>query len=84
MEQPRYNPFETLEHRLSAIQVQLECINDQLSAKEMEKKFYSIEEAAEKLKVATITLYRNTKSGKIPSKKVGSRTMIPGSFIDGK
>jgi hypothetical protein len=34
-----------------------------------EKKYYSVSEAAKKLNVAEITLYRNGKAGKIPVKK---------------
>lgn len=41
-----------------------------------EKKFYSINEAATLLGVARISLYRWTKSGYLPSAKLGSRVLI--------
>lgn len=76
-----YNPFASLDQRLSLIESTLE----KLAARELpkdEKKFYSIDEAAKKLDVSRITIYRNCQSGKIPHKKVGSRILIPGSFVD--
>jgi excisionase family DNA binding protein len=77
------NPFQQIDNRLKSI----EAILVQLATKESpqrENHFYSIAEAAKKLGVAQITLYRGTKDGKIPSKHVGSRLMIPGSFVDGQ
>jgi hypothetical protein len=81
METQITNPFSQIDNRLKSIETTLAI----LAAKEQprtEKKFYTIAEAAIKLNVAEITLYRNTLSGKIPSKKVGCRTMVPGSFVD--
>lgn len=75
------NPFDSIDSRLNSIEQAIAS----LAAKEVpqtEKKFYAIPEAAKKLNVAEITLYRNCQSGKIPSKKVGQRVMIPGSFVD--
>ena len=80
--QPINNPFTQIDNRLKSIESTLAII----AAKEQpqpEKKYYSISEAAKKLNVAEITLYRNGKSGKIPIKKVGSRLMVPGSYVDG-
>lgn len=77
------NPFSQIDSRLKAIEASLAMI----AAKEQpqaEKKFYTIAEAAKKLNVAEITLYRNGQAGKIPTKKIGSRLMVPGSFVDGK
>ncbi len=76
-----YNPFASLDQRLSTIESTLAM----LAARELpkdEKKFYSIDEAAIKLDVSRITIYRNCQAGKIPCKKVGSRVLIPGSFVD--
>jgi hypothetical protein len=77
------NPFSLIDNRLKSIESTLAM----LAAREQpqsEKKFYSIAEAATKLNVAQITLYRNCQAQKIPSKKIGSRLMIPGSFVDSK
>ncbi len=77
------NPFDQIDTRLSRIEASLEL----LAAKEQpqaEKKYYTIAEAAKKLNVAEITLYRNGQTGKIPTKRIGSRLMVPGSFVDGK
>lgn len=76
------NPFLQIDSRLQAIEETLAI----LAAKEQpltEKKYYTIAEAAKKLNVAEITLYRNGQAGKIPTKRIGSRLMIPGSFVDG-
>lgn len=75
------NPFAAIDHRLSSIESKLE----QLAAKEQptpEKKFYAVAEASAKLGVSQITLYRGVESGKIPSKRIGSRVMLPSSFVD--
>ncbi len=76
------NPFEHIDTRLTKIEDTL----NQLAARKCstpEKKYYTISEAAKKLNVAAITLYRNGKFGKVPIKKIGSRIMIPGSYVDG-
>ncbi len=83
MEMQNTNPFSLIDNRLKSIESTLAII----AAKEQpqpEKKYYTIAEAATKLNVAQITLYRNGQSGKIPTKKIGSRLMIPGSFVDSK
>lgn len=79
--QNNFNPFEQIDIRLKSIEEALAVI----AAKEQpqtEKKFYPVAEAAQKLGVAAITLYRGIESGKIPSKRIGSRVMLPGSFVD--
>ena len=83
MEMQNTNPFSLIDNRLKSIESTLAI----LAAKEqpqLEKKYYSIAEAAKKLNVAEITLYRNGQAGKIPTKKIGSRLMVPGSFVDSK
>lgn len=83
MEMQNTNPFSLIDNRLKSIESTLAII----AAKEQpqpEKKYYTIAEAATKLNVAQITLYRNGQSGRIPTKKIGSRLMIPGSFVDSK
>jgi excisionase family DNA binding protein len=83
MEIQNTNPFSLIDSRLKSIESTLAII----AAKEQpqsEKKYYTIAEAAAKLNVAQITLYRNGQAGKIPTKKIGSRLMIPGSFVDSK
>ena len=47
----------------------------------MDKQFYTVKETADLLRVTTLTIYRNTESGKIPSIKIGSRKRIPASYI---
>lgn len=81
MEMQNTNPFSLIDNRLKSIESTLAII----AAKEQpqpEKKYYTISEAAKKLNVAEITLYRNGQAGKIPTKKIGSRLMVPGSFVD--
>jgi excisionase family DNA binding protein len=77
-----YNPFASIDQRLSFIETTLAM----LAAKELptknEARFYSIDEAAMKLNISRITIYRNCQAGKIPHKKVGARVLIPGSFVD--
>jgi excisionase family DNA binding protein len=76
------NPFESIEHRLARIEETLSQLAS-LKVPQPEKKYYTVSEAAQKLNVAEITLYRNGKAGKIPVKKIGSRLMLPGSYVDG-
>ncbi len=75
------NPFSEINDRLSAIEQSLAII----AAKEpnqSEKKFYPVSEAAQRLGVAPITIYRGVESGKIPVKRIGSRVMLPSSYVD--
>jgi len=75
------NPFDSIDSRLKSIEQSLAAI----AAKETpqaEKKFYPVAEAATKLNVASITLYRGVEAGKIPAKRIGSRLMIPGSYVE--
>jgi excisionase family DNA binding protein len=82
-EERSINPFDQLQSRLNEIENLLKDIQDALlMGARQEKKFYSISEAAQKLKIAQITLYRNIQSGKIPVKRIGARILIPGSFIE--
>lgn len=79
----RLNPFEPIETRLESIESTLVEIQMAITGAQIaEKKYYSVLEAAEQLNVAPLTLYRNIKSGKIPAKKIGSRIMVPGSYVD--
>ncbi len=83
MEIQNTNPFSLIDNRLKSIESTLAI----MAAKEQpqpEKKYYTIAEAAKKLNVAEITLYRNGKANRIPTKKIGSRLMVPGSFVDSK
>ena len=75
------NPFEQIDNRLKSIEDQLVKLTSN-SVPELEKKYYRISEASQKLNVAPITLYRGVEKGTIPFKKVGSRILIPGSFVD--
>jgi len=77
------NPFEKIDFQLSEINSQLAQLYSVVAATQSpEKRFYSIKQAAEKLSVAPITLYRNIQAGKIPSKKVGMRVMVPSSYVE--
>lgn len=75
------NPFTAIDNRLSSIEQSLAAIASK-EQPQAERKFYPVNQAAEKLGVAAITLYRGVESGKIPHKRIGSRVMIPGSFVD--
>lgn len=82
-DQKSINPFESIFNDLRLIKTEIADIKQALAnTKTSEKKFYSITEASSKLGVAEITIYRNAQAGKIPSKKIGKRIMIPGSFLD--
>jgi hypothetical protein len=74
-----FNPFDAIDSRLKFIEETLVAI----AAKEQpepEKKYYSIAEAAKKLNMAEITLYRNGQTGKMPTKKIGSRLGVNKTF----
>lgn len=77
----KFNPFEEISLRLSRIETSIQQLT-QVEQPKPEVRFYQVDEAARKLHVSAITIYRNIQSGKIPSKKVGQRVLIPGSFID--
>lgn len=47
-----------------------------------ETKYLTVAEVAKKLKVAPLTVYRQIKAGKIPSKQVGSLIKIPSNYLD--
>lgn len=82
MEQ-KYNPFEVLEAHQQVILSRLEAIEQMLTSRPpATNRYYTVKEAAEKLKCSEITLYRQAKAGNVPSKRVGSRVMIPGSYVD--
>jgi len=77
------NPFEVLDLQLKTIQSELVSIKNAItSSTHQEKSYYTIAETAKKLNVSRITVYHNANAGKIPTKKIGSRVMIPGSFLD--
>ncbi|HZY82865.1 MAG TPA: helix-turn-helix domain-containing protein [Cyclobacteriaceae bacterium] len=77
------NPFEAIDLQLKTIQSELLSIKNAIaSSTHQEKTYYTIAEAAQKLNVSTITVYRNAQAGKIPTKRIGSRVMIPGSYLD--
>ncbi len=46
-----------------------------------EKTSYSVKEAAMTLGVSAITIYRKVAVQEIPSRKIGSRVLIPADFI---
>lgn len=75
------NPFDLLDKRLQSIEETLSAMVSKENPKSDDKLYYSAREAAEKLQVSEITIYRQMQSGKIPSKRVGSRRVIPASFI---
>lgn len=75
------NPFDTITSRLEAIESKLLEIAQRETPK-AEARYYPVAKAAEKLNVAPITIYRGIESGRIPHKKIGSRVLVPSSFID--
>jgi len=75
------NPFDAIDLRLKSIEEKLIAIASK-ELPETEKQFYHVSEAAKKLGVSPITIYRGVQAGKIPSKKIGSRVMVPGSYVD--
>jgi excisionase family DNA binding protein len=43
--------------------------------------FLSVEETAAIMRLTAVTVYKHIKEGKIPCKKIGSRILIPRSFL---
>ncbi|MBL7851210.1 MAG: helix-turn-helix domain-containing protein [Cyclobacteriaceae bacterium] len=77
------NPFETLSQQIESLRAEVSDLKGRISSPKSEgKKFYSIPEAAAETGVSKITLYRGVESGKIPSKKIGSRVLIPAAYFD--
>lgn len=77
------NPFHIIYLRLKSIEDILSRMSSRAESVETSQvKYYTIAEAAKKLGVAKITLYRNCAAGKIPCKKIGTRTLIPESFVN--
>ncbi|QUI24903.1 helix-turn-helix domain-containing protein [Vallitalea pronyensis] len=50
----------------------------------MDKSYYTVDEAAKILKLSLVTIYRHTKSGKIPCKRIGRSIRIPGTYLEPK
>ncbi len=76
------NPFEDIDRRLKSIEESLALIHQKLAVgKPSDKKFYTIKEAAKELSISTGTVYRLCKLGKIPTRRFGSRIIIPGDFM---
>lgn len=48
----------------------------------MEKKYLSIKEFAETLGLTYLTCYRYVKEKKVPSVRIGRKTLIPMSYLD--
>ncbi|ADZ83550.1 helix-turn-helix domain-containing protein [Cellulosilyticum lentocellum] len=46
------------------------------------KHVYSVKEAAKKLDVCEMTIYRKVKTNEIPAKRVGKAIRIPAQYID--
>jgi excisionase family DNA binding protein len=44
--------------------------------------WYTVEQAAAALHISQVTLYSHIKSGKIASRKIGARRLIPASAIE--
>jgi excisionase family DNA binding protein len=79
------NPFEVLEQHILSLKSEVSDLRDELRSRtKSEKKYYTIKEAASKLNVARLTVYRNTKNGNIPRIQIGSRVMVPASWVDGQ
>lgn len=47
-----------------------------------QKKFYSIQELTKILSVGRSTLYAAVTAGKIPAKRLGTRILIPASYVN--
>lgn len=80
-----YNPFQQINDRLSAIEKSLTLIRS-TKHPASETKFYSIADAARKLNVAPVTLYRAIERGEIAPpivKKVGTRMLISSEYFTG-
>ena len=75
------NPFEDINKKLIRIE---ETLVQLVNAKPQkgQKKYFSISEASKVLRVARITLYRRAQAGEIPIKRIGSRIMIPASYVE--
>lgn len=77
------NPFDLLESHLLSIKASLDDLRRTIdSTSHNEKEWYSISEASQRLGCSRITLYRNAQSGKVPVKNVGTRLLIPGSYVN--
>ncbi|MDR1445498.1 MAG: excisionase family DNA-binding protein [Treponema sp.] len=44
--------------------------------------FYSVSQTAKALGVSSLTVYRRTSSGEIPSTHMGRKVLIPAAFIE--
>lgn len=48
-----------------------------------EKQFLTVAETADILRVQPLKIYRDTEAGRIPRVKIGSKTLVPSSYIQG-
>lgn len=51
-------------------------------AAQKETKYLTVAEVAKKLKVAPLTIYRGMNRGEIPHKKIGSKKLIPSTYLE--
>lgn len=51
-------------------------------AAQKEPKYLTVAEAAKKLKVAPLTIYRGMNKGTVPFKQVGSKKLIPSTYLE--
>lgn len=77
------NPFELLMKELRGLREEVAELRALVEAGvQKERTYYSVKDASKLIGVSAITLYRQCLAGKVPVKQIGSRKMIPGSFID--
>ncbi len=75
------NPFELLEERLTKIESLLGTVLDSLQSEEKEINF-TVEEAAEYLRVSEQSIYKYIKEGDIPATRPGRKYLIAKSDLE--
>jgi excisionase family DNA binding protein len=55
---------------------------DEQKTSEKQRQFFSVRETAERLSVSPITIYRAVEGGRIPCARVGTRRLVPASWLE--
>jgi excisionase family DNA binding protein len=48
----------------------------------MAQQFYTVRQTADVLSISTLTVYRRTATGEIPSTRMGRKVLIPAAYIE--
>jgi excisionase family DNA binding protein len=76
------NPFVSIRNDIGSVRQDIQELRQLIQATKAETpKYFSIAETAKLSNTAEITIRRGVEKGTIPSKRIGTRILIPASFF---